>query len=103
MKSILSAAALIALFVSPSAAASGEDPRRSNEDWLVATARVGDLDLGTQAGAAELRRRVRRAADRICVRVRIGPNPWAATAYRRCVAEALRNAKADLERAISNR
>lgn len=103
MKSILSAAALIALLASPSAAASGENPRRSNKDWLVATVRVGDLDLGTQAGAAALRRRVRRAADRICVRERIGPDPWAATAYRRCVAEALKNAAADLERAISSR
>jgi UrcA family protein len=103
MKPVLGAAALVALLATPSVAAGGEDPKRSNEDWLVAAVRVRDLDLGTQAGAAALRRRIRRAAGRMCVRERIGPDPWAANAYRRCVAEALENAEADVERAISNR
>jgi UrcA family protein len=103
MRHTLAAAALIAVLASPSAAAGREEPKRSNEDWLVAAVRVRDLDLGTQAGAAALRRRIRRAAGRMCVSERIGPDPWAAKAYRRCVAEALENAEADVERAISNR
>lgn len=102
MKTSLALAAFVALAAAPSAARSpGESAVRLDVEAGTATVRFADLDLAGDADLATLENRVRRAAQVLCERARVGPDPWATRAFRRCVAETVADAGSQIANAAS--
>ena len=89
-------------------AAGAEEPSGAPAAWpstVTVTARIdlADLDLGTEAGAAEARRRVSRAVGDLCRPVAVPAGPGRGRVDGRCYRAAMAVARAQIEPVIAAR
>lgn len=104
-KASLSAFLFAAFLTTPAGA---EEPAGAQTAWpatVTVSARVeyGDLDLGTEAGAAEARRRVARAAADLCRPVAVPAGPGRGRIDGRCYRAAIAAGGAQIEPVIAAR
>lgn len=72
----------------------------TGEEKVVATVTYADLDLGTKAGSAKLKSRIRWAATKVCSDYQ-RPAPTGLEVNRRCFREAMDGALRQMDRAIA--
>ena len=104
-KASLSAFLFAAFLTTPARA---EEPAGAQTAWpatVTVSARIdyGDLDLGTEAGAAEARRRVIRAAEDLCRPVALPAGLGRGRIDGRCYRAAIEAARAQIEPVIAAR
>lgn len=99
-------AVLFAAFLTTAAPA--EEPAAAPDAWpstVTVSGRVdlGDLDLGTEAGAAEARRRVARAVSDLCRPVAVPAGPGRSRVDGQCYRAAMAAARMQIEPLIAAR